>query len=597
MKRVIALLLSTLMIIGLFAGCSGGGDSSESASESSEESSSEESKEESAAESSGGESESAAESTAGGETGDRGTPDEDGVYPFGIPAVDEPVTIKVEREKSSQDVGTDYNKDKWAVYTNSEQTGINIEWTILANGTSGDKIPIELADGVEIPDVYFELIGQDRILQYEHLFYPIDGLFDTYAKNIYEDMSQVPNWEKMAYTPSGHVYSGFGFYQNLYENSMDGIQIMNTQWLENVGLEMPTDWTSYMEVLQAFHDQDANGNGDTTDEIPYGWATNMWCADLWDCESGRFGIATDYYSSTTNNAFRFFEITDGKVVPTRNTDQYRKYLDVMHEMVSAGLIDSEGFTDGWDELGNKVKNDKIGTYNCWTALEYMGTEQASHWDTMERFGYDGDGDGNPDYDVYQNGVKNRTTANATVWVVTNKCETPNAAVRYWDHAAEDIELSLGFAQGEKGKLWDQYEDGSGYYFLVPDGEEGMNYENMKYTWGFVNGCPMIPTKEIPKNDPAQSEAAALRDTMCAKVEQYALDESRRILSTYVPEDKMQELSLYEQDIANVINNFHGTAIVSGYTDDDWNKYVAQLDQYKYNDLIEWYQHKYDNDWE
>ena len=52
-----------------------------------------------------------------------------------------------------------------------------------------------------------------------------------------------------------HVDYGFKFF-------------LNKQWLENLKLEMPTTLDELTDVLRAFRDQDANGNGDPSDEIP-----------------------------------------------------------------------------------------------------------------------------------------------------------------------------------------------------------------------------------------------------------------------------------------------------------------------------------------
>ena len=75
----------------------------------------------------------------------------------------------------------------------------------------------------------------------------------------------------------GKIYGLLGRYESLYENSGDGIQIINQAWLDAVGKELPTTLDEYTEVLRAFKEQDPNGNGQA-DEIPYCFSEDMWCA-------------------------------------------------------------------------------------------------------------------------------------------------------------------------------------------------------------------------------------------------------------------------------------------------------------------------------
>ena len=49
---------------------------------------------------------------------------------------------------------------------------------------------------------------------------------------------------------------------------------INTQWLDNLGLEMPTTTEEFYQVMKAFKEQDANGNGDLNDEIPLSTVTS-----------------------------------------------------------------------------------------------------------------------------------------------------------------------------------------------------------------------------------------------------------------------------------------------------------------------------------
>ena len=489
MKKVLAFVLSVMMMLSLLAGCSKAETPKEEAPEATE------------------------------EVTENGV-DAEGVHVEGLPVVDEPWTLHVCMEKQQQDLGTNISEDKWAAKTAIERTNVQLEWNELASGTASEQIPIMLAGG-DLPDVFFRLLNASQILQYEEEFYPIEGLFDSYAKHIYEAMSQVDGWEKMAYTPSGHVYSGFGGQQSLRDNTMNGIQVINTRWLNNVGIsEIPTDWDSYYTALEAFRDQDANGNGDASDEIPYAWANNQWCAELFDNESGRFGIPT--YSRSHGEGGYVYVDANGKVQKSRSGETYKEYLTVMHEMMSTGLIDQEGFNDSWDSLSGKAKNDKIGTYCCWTPLEFLSEEQAQSWDTLPRFAYTGH-----ENEFYQNGIKDGTTALQTIWVVTN--------------------------------------------------------------------CPMITMDRMPRD--TKDGEPSLRVAMVNTVYDHALPESQRIMPSYVPAEATQELALYSQDLISTIEQFHGKAILNGFTDEEYAAYEKQLTDLRYDDYVAHYQRVYDHDWE
>ena len=81
----------------------------------------------------------------------------------------------------------------------------------------------------------------------------------------------------MATFPDGKMYS---FTKNLPLRPKSCNQpIINKKWLDNLGLEEPKNLDELYNVLKAFKEQDANGNGDTDDEIPF-TATDVVKPDL-----------------------------------------------------------------------------------------------------------------------------------------------------------------------------------------------------------------------------------------------------------------------------------------------------------------------------
>ncbi len=562
-KRVFAILLCLTMIVGLMAGCGGG--SSSSTAESTPASSTAATSE---AETSQAESEPTAEvvnSTNPGTT---------------LPIVTEPVTISIAKERHMLDTTESYN-EKASFKNITEETGLTLEFIELAAGTSSEKVPLMLAGG-DMPDVFWALLSDDQVLQNEDLFVPLEDLIPTYAPNCLATYEQLGvDWEEISTTPSGHIFGMLGRWESLYENTGDGIRIMNKQWLDAVGKEVPTTLDEFYDVLKAFKEGDPNGNGEA-DEIPYCFSEDMWCATITN-DMGIWGIGNGQggWSGATTP---MYTIKDGTVNASVNTDAYREYLEYFHKLYSEGLIDQEGFSQNTEVFSNKIKNNQVGTYYSWTALEYLSSEEAENWVVVPTFSaYD-------DVQPVANGEQDRSTIQKNKWVISSTCEHPEAALRLWDYLARDTESKLTLWGGEKGILWDEYEDGSGYYFIVPeDTTPEFTFEHMKYTYGVVNDHPLLTKAETPKNDAEISPDAALRDQMVAQVDADYVAKENQLPQIYVSSEAIEERSFIETDLTDYIKQFRAQAIMEGVTDDEWTAYCQRLEDLQYSTWLQWYQ--------
>ena len=189
-----------------------------------------------------------------------------------------------------------------------------------------------------------------------------------------------------------------------------------------------------------------------------------------------------------------------------------------------------------------------------------------------------------------NGEVDRSTIQKNKWVISSQCEHPEAALRLWDYLARDAESKLTVALGEKGKLWDEYEDGSGYYFVVPeDTTPEFTFEHQKYTYGTVNDPPLMTKAETPKNDGEISPAAALRDQMVAQVDKDYVPKDGQLPQSYVSPEAIDDRSFIETDLKAYIKQFRSQAIMDGFTDADWDAYVKRLDDLQYPAWLQWYQ--------
>lgn len=561
MKRFLAILLCLSMLVGVMAGCNGGGTSSTSGTT------------DTSSTADTGDSEASGTEASASETS------EDGVTNKGttLPIVNEPVTLNVVKERHMLDTTESYNeKAAWANIT--EETGITIEWTELAAGTAAERIPLMLSSG-DLPDVFWAVLSDAQVLQNESNLFAMEDYMEDFAPNSLATYEQLGvDWKEIATTPSGHIFGFLGRYESLYENTGDGIQIINKAWLDKVGMDVPTTLDEFTEVLRAFKEKDPNGNGQA-DEIPYCFSEDMWCAYATNT-MGWWGIGDGAGSDTTSSK----STRDGKVTGSVNTDEYRQYLEYTHSLYAEGLMDQEGFSQNTEVFSTKIKSGQVGTYFCWTALEYLTSEQAEDWVVMPPIqAIEG-------VDPIANGEVDRSTIQKNKWVITTSCEHPEAAMRLWDYQARDVESKMTVAMGEKGKLWDEYEDGSGYYFVVPeDTTPEFTFEHMKYTYGVVNDPPLLTKEETPKNDGEISPSAALRDTMVDQVDEYFLPKEDQLPQIYVSTEAIDERTFIETDLFAYIKEFRAQAIMNGFTDDEWNNYVSQLDAYGYQEWLQWYQ--------
>ena len=279
MKRTLALLLCLALLASVFAACGGDGNSSTSSTS------------------------SASSQAKDGESSETGTDGEDSAPEAGgeavngtnpgneLPIVTEPVTLTIAKERHMLDTTKNYN-EKASFKNITEETGLTLEFVELAAGTAAEKVPLMLAGG-DMPDVFWGLLSDAQILQNTSQLTPLEDMLETFAPNslkTYEELGT--DWRTIATAPDDHIYGMLGRYESLYENTGDGIQIINKKWLDAVKKDVPTTLDEYYEVLKAFKEQDPNGNGEA-DEIPYCFSEDMWCASITN-DMGIWGIGNGY---------------------------------------------------------------------------------------------------------------------------------------------------------------------------------------------------------------------------------------------------------------------------------------------------------------
>lgn len=218
-------------------------------------------------------------------------------------------------------------KGEWPIFQFAkEKTGITLEGVLPDTVTDyGQELNLMLASG-DIADIVQASAGDFFKYGKEGAFEPLDKLIDDYAPNIKKFLEENPDVKARATGPDGQIWY-IPFVQDGVAQSGWWIR---QDWLDKLGLKVPTTLDEYEQVLTAFANEDPNGNG-KKDEIPY------------------FHRDLTFYNGINElmslwGAHHNFYLKDGKVAYGPLEDSYGVAYENMARWYSKGLIDPEIYT-------------------------------------------------------------------------------------------------------------------------------------------------------------------------------------------------------------------------------------------------------------
>lgn len=230
-----------------------------------------------------------------------------------------------------------------------ELTGYDFDWqtTTQDAGAAAEARQIALASG-DYPEVFMlipwvDQFSQDELMRFgeQGVLLPLNDLIQEHAPNVVQAFEDHPEYEALATAPDGNVY-GLPQWVDCFHCSFPSKLWLNSDWLETLGLAMPTTTDELFEVLLAFKTQDPNGNG-IADEIPLTSSV--------DDQLLPFFVNAFLYDPRGSNANQSSVALDGDtVVEQAAQDAYRDALAYMAELYDAGLIDNGAFTQNRDAL-------------------------------------------------------------------------------------------------------------------------------------------------------------------------------------------------------------------------------------------------------
>ncbi|MDO4331727.1 MAG: extracellular solute-binding protein [Eubacteriales bacterium] len=380
------------------------------------------------------------------------------MYAEGLPLVDEgEYSFSIFCDDSSS-TGEFYMLDVF-----KEQTNVDVDLEIYAYENATEKLNLALNAGTYADVIGGWTLSDAMILTYgveQGVFIPLEDIFEEYCPNISAILDLEGVREKMT-APDGHIYT---IPYVCGDTTVGYSPYINSRWLENVGMEMPTTTDEFEAVLKAFKEQDANGNGDPTDEIPFSTDPNN---KHLEAMAGYFGLPMNKNGLTV--------LDSGETAFAATSDTYREFLSWFNKLYEQGLVDSEIFTQDsatWEGKGNQ---DMYGVSIAYGSSEYagyvVGTEK-SEYDPL------------PVLNADNGGVWLRDTPGNSVYrtqaVITDNAEHPEIIARWFDNAFE-LENGIGCSIGPVGVV--TFKEGDGYRqidssTLDADMQEKVSWSNL-----------------------------------------------------------------------------------------------------------------------
>lgn len=483
---------------------------------------------------------------------------EGNLYLTGFPLVKEKETIKVAAVDWWN--SSDYN-EKTVIKNYEEKTNVHVEWSQI---TDNEQVNLMIASN-DLPDA-FMCTGPSNAEKYgkQGVLLAVEDLVDQYAPNLKQAFAEEPDIKKMVTSENGHMYSLPTIFR-FPDEKLRGFPTINTKWLENVGKEMPTTVDEFYEVLKAFKEQDANGNGDSTDEIPFTLEYENSIRGI-NALMGPWGV-----SSSCNGPFI---LKDDKVAATTMTEEYKEAIKFFNKLYVEGLLDPESFTQDSSKFSAKVEfeENKVGVYPNWNSYSTKEEEKGVFEAILPLEGPSGKSYiGDRGYGIFTNNHIVASSSNAKL-------------VMRWMDGIYDKEESLQWNKGPFGTHLTKLENGK--IEIDPEGEETRIDETFVFP---VLGLTSTYVENQVINPPAVTHKMELTKKFMPSINMYYISNK---LMKFTEED-VNFRSTYEKDIADYMKTKEVEWIINGNIDDQWDDYLKTLKDMKVEELLKVYQDAYE----
>ena len=586
MKKILALLLAVVLVIGVFAGCNA--DKPEPTS---------------------GNDGTTTTTTASG--------DELGFVPGELPlsTTKEKLVIGIMQNTKV----LDYN-DNYVTKTLEEMTGVDIEFMFFApaQADARQQLSLMIAGKEKLPDIICGFLddatraelGNEGYL-IDHTPYLKDRNYFHYGSKYLDVANETETslfWNRYKDPTSGAIYGIPSISDGGAVDICGFLGGLNFQFAETLGMD-PAEIDTVDEVYQYLKkvvNEDPNGNG-KKDEMgilyfPNGNRSNI---EQW--------IVNAY---TYWNEGAFFNITDGEVWEPYTTEEFREGFKVLHKWYKEGLISDLSFSIA---TASEMKV-LLETPDCWTIGIFGGhpTSVCSANGPIAQ-GYTNfeilaDETGKGGYTVLRSNISMDMNVS-----ITSQCANPDLAFRFLDHNLNP-EIGPIFRYGEPGVNWIEIDgvldapyaekktevfDATGYpagFHVIKDEwsteTKATWHSSMNKMWvadAYANGLNFNPGYGgfAYYFAPGTRNELTWKDALAVKA---GVEPEEKFFNIIYSEEEMEIVTEVQKDLQDTLNTWRAefiTGVKDPNNDADWKAFCDALEEKGMYDWLDAAQDAYD----
>lgn len=484
---------------------------------------------------------------------------------FSYPMEDVSLTYWVELDDSASQTYSNLAETPFGKAL-SDASGVDIEYIHPVRGQEAEQFNLMAVSG-DYPDIIdYSIIGNyvggpEKAIE-DGVILDLTDLIPEYAPNLYKYYLENPTAAKLAKTDSGKYYS-FPFIRGDAMLSVYFGPVVNTVWLEELGLQYPETIDDWYVMLKAFKEK----KGASAPLTFESWMIAGWSGSPF---IGAFGVSEDFYIDDNG------DIKYGSIEPG-----YKKFLETFNKWYAEDLLDADYLTVDQAQVAAKLTTGESG------ATLGFGSSRLGVWLKAT--------ENNPAIDF--SGTKYPVEVRGTTPMFTQKSSPLNGQDAFISGTTKNVEAAmrlLDFGYSEKGsRLFNFGVEGESYNMvngyptytdLILNNPDNSPAEMLSvYTRAKYNG-PMVQAKEYGEqyNFVYEQQAEAISNWTISDIDKYGLP------NLTPTSEESQELSVIMSEIKTYRDEMQTKFILGTENIDDYDTYVQNIKDMGIDRAIEIY---------